>query len=199
LDDVEAVRNNEFATLLSQCESDFPDFGDGVEFLSGDKGSPDAIYAKYLELARLFGEPDIVMLSPFKSDDFGVNDLNSRLRTALGFDTPTPRVGEIVMCIKNEADVGDGFRLLNGMRLMVVDFDGKSIALRHISSGETKNVPYRPHAHGPAETIVWGRAATVHKYQGSEAAAVIMVIPPNALRLVEKKRTSSTRRISTPA
>jgi hypothetical protein len=163
---VEAVRNNEFATLLSQCESDFPDFGDGVEFLSGDKGSPDAISAKYLELARLFGEPDIVMLSPFKSDDFGVNDLNFRLRTALGFDTPTPRVGEIVMCIKNEADVGDGFRLLNGMRLMVVDFDGKSIALRHISSGETKNVPYRPHAHGPAETIVWGRAATVHKYQG---------------------------------
>ena len=48
-------------------------------------------------------------------------------------------------------------------------------------------VPYKPHAHGPSETIVWGRVATVHKFQGSEAAAVIMVIPPDALRLIEKE------------
>ena len=82
---------------------------------------------------------------------------------------------------------GDGFRLLNGMRLMVMGFDGKSLVLRHVSSGETKNVPYRPHLRGPAESIVWGRAATVHKYQGSEAAAVIVVIPPYALHLVEKE------------
>ena len=70
---------------------------------------------------------------------------------------------------------------------MVMGFDGQSLALRHASSGETMTVPYRPHAHGPAETIVWGRAATVHKYQGSEAAAVIVVIPPDALRLIEKE------------
>jgi hypothetical protein len=127
------------------------------------------------------------VLSPFKSDDFGVHALNARLRAALGFDTVAPRVGEVVMCIENGAGDGDGFRLLNGMRLMVVDFDRKSLVLHHISSGETKSVPYRPHAHGPAETIVWGRAATVHKYQGSEAAAVIMVIPPDALRLIEKE------------
>ena len=40
---------------------------------------------------------------------------------------------------------------------------------------------------GRLKPIVWGRAATVHKYQGSEAAAVIVVIPPDALRLVEKE------------
>ena len=65
---VEAVRSGEFATLLSQCWPEFPDFGEGVEFLSGDKGSADAISAKYLELASLYGEPDIAVLSPFKSE-----------------------------------------------------------------------------------------------------------------------------------
>jgi exodeoxyribonuclease V alpha subunit len=184
---VETVRSGEFAALLSQSWPEFPDFGDGVEFLSGDRGDADAICAKYRELAGLFGEPDTAVLSPFKSDDFGVHALNARLRAALGFDTAAPRVGEIAMCIENADANGDGFRLLNGMRLMVEDFDGKSLVLRHVSSGETKNVCYRPHQHGPAETIVWGRVATVHKYQGSEAAAVIMVIPPDALRLVEKE------------
>jgi AAA domain/UvrD-like helicase C-terminal domain len=184
---VESVRSGEFAALLSRSGPNFPAFGEGVEFLSGDRANADAICAKYRECSGLHGEPDTAVLSPFKSDDFGVHALNMRLRAAVGFDTPIPRVGEIVMCVQNEADAGDGFRLLNGMRLIVADFDGKSIALRHLSSRETKIVTYRPHAHGPAETIVWGRAATVHKYQGSEAAAVIMVIPPDALRLIERE------------
>ncbi len=108
---VEAVRSGEFAALLSQCGPEFPDFGEGVEFLSGDRGNADAICAKYLELAGFFGEPDIAVLSPFKSDDFGVHALNARLRAALGFDTAAPRVGEIVMCIENADANGDGFRL----------------------------------------------------------------------------------------
>ncbi len=73
------------------------------------------------------------------------------------------------------------------MRLVVTKFDGEWITFQRVSSGETATVPYKPHSQGPAETIVWGRAATVHKFQGSEAAAVIVVIPPNALRLIEKE------------
>ena len=183
---VEAIRLGEL--LAFTPGSQFPNFGEGVEFLSGDKGRADAILTKYLELASVHGEADTVVLSPFKSEQFGVHALNLQLRAALGFNTPAPRPGEIVMCVENAPTGGDDrFRLLNGMRLAVTEFDGKWVALRHISSGETVTVPYKPHAHGPSETIVWGRAATVHKFQGSEAAAVIMVIPPDALRLIEKE------------
>jgi exodeoxyribonuclease V alpha subunit len=181
---VEAIRLGE----LLAPGLEFPSFGEGVEFLSDDKGGADAILTKYLELASAHGEADTVVLSPFKSEQFGVHALNAQLRAALGFHTPTPRIGEIVMCVENaSADGADRFRLLNGMRLAVSAFDGKWVALRHLSSGETVTVPYKAHAHGPSETIVWGRVATVHKFQGSEAAAVIMVIPPDALRLIEKE------------
>jgi AAA domain len=181
---VEAIRLGE----LLAAGLEFPNFGEGVEFLSDDTGGVNAILTKYLELASVYGEADTVVLSPFKSEQFGVHSLNLQLRDALGFNTPTPRIGEIVMCIENASTDGDDrFRLLNGMRLAVTRFDGKWVALRHLSSGETVTVPYKPHAHGPSATIVWGRAATVHKFQGSEAAAVIMVIPPDALRLIEKE------------
>jgi hypothetical protein len=181
---VEAIRLGE----LLAPGVDFPNFGEDVEFLSGDKGTAQAVLAKYLEFAGVHGEADTVVLSPFKSEQFGVHALNAQLRGALGFHTPTPRIGEIVMCVENAPTGGDDrFRLLNGMRLAVSAFDGKWVSLRHISSGETVTVPYKPHAYGPSETIVWGRVATVHKFQGSEAAAVIMVIPPDALRLIEKE------------
>ena len=185
---VEAIRLGGLFLEPSQSGSQFPNFGDGVEFLSGDQGSVDAILMKYLQLVSTYGEADTVVLSPFKSEQFGVHALNLQLRAALGFNTPDPRPREIVMCVENApTSGGDRFRLLNGMRLAVTEFEGKWVALRHISSGETVTVPYKPHAHGPSETIVWGRAATVHKFQGSEAAAVIMVIPPDALRLIEKE------------
>ena len=137
----------------------------------------------------IYGEDNVAVLSPFKGEEHGVHALNASLRAVLGAASPQPRVGEIVMCVENwpAHDEGGGLRLLNGMRLVVTEFDGKWITLRRVSSGETAEVLYEPHQHGPAETIVWGRAATVHKYQGSEAEAVIMVIPPGALRLIEKE------------
>jgi AAA domain/UvrD-like helicase C-terminal domain len=181
---VEAIRLGE----LLAPDLEFRNFGGGVEFLSGDKGTAEAVLEKYLELSSVYGETDIVVLSPFKSEQLGVHALNAQLRAALGFDTQTPRLGEIVMCVENAPTGGEnGFRLLNGMRLIVANFDGEWVVLRHISSEKTVTVPYKPHTRGPSETIVWGRAATVHKFQGSETSAVIMVIPPDALRLIEKE------------
>ncbi len=180
---VEAIRTGAFTSASGQT------FGEGVEFLDGDKGGAAAIVSKYLELAGIYGEDNVAVLSPFKGEEHGVHALNASLRAALGATSPQPRVGEILMCVENwpAHDEGGGLRLLNGMRLIVTAFDGKQITLRRVSSDETAEVLYEPHQHGPAETIVWGRAATVHKYQGSEAEAVIMVIPPGALRLIEKE------------
>ena len=185
---VEAVRSGAFAASLSQCAAEFPDFGDGVEFLSGDEGRTEAICAKYLEVAGVYGEANVAVLSPFKGEEYGVNVLNAQLRAVLGFDTEVPRVGRDchvrqecpqrrrrVSIAKRHAAHRNGGSRASGLRSEMSP------------PGETVTVPYRPHAHGPAETIVWGRAATVHKFQGSEAAAVIVVIPPNALRLIEKE------------
>jgi ATP-dependent exoDNAse (exonuclease V) alpha subunit len=166
-----------------------PDYGPGVEFLAGSDG----LAVKYLELVQAFGETDVIVLSPFKGKEDGVHDLNARLRVACGLNDPRPGRDEIVMCARNAARDDDdegprGLRLLNGMRLTVAASDYSTyLALCRVGSNETATVPYKPHAHGPAEHIVWGRAATVHKFQGSEAAAVIVVIPPNALKLVEKE------------
>jgi exodeoxyribonuclease V alpha subunit len=181
---VEAIRTSAFTSASGQT------FGEGVEFLDGDKGGAAAIVSKYLELADVYGEDNVAVLSPFKGEEHGVHALNASLRSGLGATSPRPRVGEILMCVENWSadDKGDGgLRLLNGMRLVVTEFDGKWITLRRVFSDETAKVLYEPHQHGPAETIVWGRASTVHKYQGSEAEAVIMVIPPGALRLIEKE------------
>ena len=104
---VEAIRLGELAAAPSPSGSEFPDFGEGVEFLSGDKGTAEAVVAKYLELADAYGEANTAVLSPFKSEQFGVHALNAQLRAALGFSTPDPRPGEIVMCVENASAGGD--------------------------------------------------------------------------------------------
>ena len=206
---VKDIRTGAFAKALPA----FSNYGSSVEFhnlraepveaLTAAK-EPGAVAEKYLEFAREFGETKVIALSPFKArdDGLGVHDINTALRLKLGFDGPAPRVGEILMCTKNDPSTlrqargsgrepgapstssGQAFRLLNGMRLVVEHFDGKRIALRHAEGDDRTTVDYAPHARGPAFSIVWGRAATVHKYQGSEAAAVVVVIPAGAVKIV---------------
>ena len=101
------------------------------------------------------GVEDCIIIAPFKTGVSGARALNKGVRMARGFSDQLPRSGEILMAQKN--DYGAGF--LNGMRLVVVD-------------GAKHN------------NRTFGYACTVHKFQGSEAAAVIVAIPPGTVKII---------------
>jgi ATP-dependent exoDNAse (exonuclease V) alpha subunit len=86
------------------------------------------------------------------------------------------------MAQKNDYGAG----LSNGMRLVVVDGAKAkgTFKARPFGSADTIELPCQPHAHGPSSGVEWGYACTVHKFQGSEAAAVIVAIPPGTVKIV---------------
>jgi ATP-dependent exoDNAse (exonuclease V) alpha subunit len=76
------------------------------------------------------------------------------------------------------------------MRLTVVEllhsYQGRleALTVRPFGSNDIIEFPYKPHAHGPSPGVEWGYACTVHKFQGSEAAAVVAAIPPGTLKII---------------
>jgi hypothetical protein len=185
------------AGAFTGSTEDLQKFGsDGVEFISCDGDFADAVSRKRGELAAEYGETETVALSPFNKDSFGIHALNRRSREMDGIPDGAPRVGEILMCVenhwlKNRTSGGSeerlpDYHLLNGTRLIVADVDPDFIVAHPLGDArERLRLSIRPHAHGPATRIVWGRFATVHKFQGSEARAVLAIIPPGALKMIE--------------
>lgn len=159
-----------------------------AEFVQCDAaGFVDAICAKRIELVSTFGTSEVIGLSPFNNDEFGIDALNARSREIDGCDPRAPVAGEALLCVKNAPRPEDrtGYRLLNGTRLIVDDTVGDHMLARPLDAEFNLRLPIKPHARGPAESINWGRFATVHKFQGSEAQAALVVIPPGALKIIE--------------
>jgi AAA domain/UvrD-like helicase C-terminal domain len=137
----------------------------------------------HTELITEHGVEDCIIIAPFKTGGSGVHALNRGVRMARGFTDELPRSGEILMAQRN--DYGAGF--LNGMRLVVVDGakrNNKTFKARPFGSPDPIELPCQPHAHGPSPGVEWGYACTVHKFQGSEAAAVIVAIPPDTIKII---------------
>ena len=138
---------------------------------------------RHTELIKEHGVEDCIIIAPCKTGVSGVHALNRGARMAMGFSDQLPRSGEILMAQKN--DYGAGF--LNGMRLVVVDgakHNNRTFKARPFGSPDTIELPCQPHAHGPSPGVEWGYACTVHKFQGSEAAAVIVTIPPGTIKII---------------
>ncbi len=159
-----------------------------VEFMQcDDAGFVETICVKRKELVSTFGAPEVIGLSPFKKDHFGIDALNARSREIDGYDPRKPARGEVLICVKNAPRPDDrtGYRLLNGTSLTVDDAHDDNMLARPLDAEFNLRLPIKPHARGPAESVNWGRFATVHKFQGSEAEAALVVIPPGALKLIE--------------
>ena len=159
-----------------------------VEFVfCSDDAFVENVCRKRAELVSAYGEDETTGLAPYNKDDFGIDALNVRSRQLDGCDARAPMPGEIIICVKNAPRPDDrtGYRLLNGTRLIVENVGNGYVLARPIGTDIRLRFRLEPHARGPAPDLNWGRFSTVHKFQGSEAQAALVVIPPNALKIIE--------------
>lgn len=123
----------------------------------------DRIAATY----KLSPRDDVQVLSPMRRGPYGTDALNTTLQTILG-GGPSPtrlRAGDRVMQLRNDydrdvynGDIGEVRRIADGMTEMV--FDGRVVTL----------------GADELDDIALAYACTIHKVQGSEFPAVIVVM-----------------------
>jgi exodeoxyribonuclease-5 len=110
--------------------------------------------------------------------------INKEIRRALGFDSPTPAVGEKVICLRNNRRLG----LYNGtlwtvtevaplgdffVEMTVEDDDGRTVKVVAPEEGFTSF--YGNGADLPGQPFSFGYAITCHKSQGSQWGSVLVI------------------------
>jgi AAA domain/UvrD-like helicase C-terminal domain len=158
----------------------------GVAFIpiEGDDADPTvaASVETYLAKAKEFGLENTVIIAAFKDEERGgTHSLNNAVRRAFGLRSGTVQVNEIFLAQPGCKEA------VNGTRLIVTSVQDRTFTARSIGTDRDIVIPLRPHKNGPAKNIDWGYAATIHKFQGSEAQAVIFAIPPNTTRIIQKQ------------
>ena len=130
---------------------------------------------------------DVQVLTPMRRNALGTDNLNYRLQEALGKDRPHAarlvrgafafREGDRVMQLRNNydkdvynGDVGFIARIDPASRTMAVLFDGRP-------------VEYGP---GDLDELVLAYATTIHKSQGSEYPAVIVIVHTQHYMMLER-------------
>ena len=67
-----------------------------VEFIRcDDAGFVETICVKSEQLVSTFGAPEVIRLSPFNKDEFGIDASNARSREIDGYDPRKPARGEV--------------------------------------------------------------------------------------------------------
>jgi exodeoxyribonuclease-5 len=122
--------------------------------------------------------------------------INNDIRKALGFEGPTPQVGEKVMCWFNQ----HGKNFMNGEQGIVLGYrepesdevsEGDApqmllMTLRSLTDGRERTVKFNPLSFDPDPEVSkealkapggfqFGYAATIHKSQGSEWDRVLVI------------------------
>jgi exodeoxyribonuclease V len=123
------------------------------------------------------------------------NEINARIRTALGYEGLRPNLGEKVVCTFNQ----HGFGIMNGEQGIVLGYeapdeseiggkndDGERIILKSLTDGKIRKVHFNPDSFDAdperrKEAIKsfggfdYGFALTIHKSQGSEWDRVLVI------------------------
>ncbi|MFZ2087904.1 MAG: ATP-dependent RecD-like DNA helicase [Desulfobaccales bacterium] len=176
-------------------QGDFPvlaGFNDDKDFVFVPRKEPEAIKASLLNLvcrelpARYGFDPvrDLQVITPMHRGAVGVQTLNHELQQRLNgrapkftFGARVYRRGDKVMQLKNNyfkevfnGDIGlvTGLNAATGQ--LLVEFDGRTVA-------------YEP---GEGEEITLAYAVTVHKAQGSEFPAVVLVLTTHHFLLLQR-------------
>ncbi|MBS0623778.1 MAG: ATP-dependent RecD-like DNA helicase [Verrucomicrobia bacterium] len=178
------------AHLVNQ--GSFPDlsFDAKSDFFFCKAEDPSAVLKKVIELVsqrlckRFNPIEHIQVLAPMKRGPIGIDQLNQHLQQALnpqaqGLDFHGQRfcIGDKVMQLRNNYDKeiynGDIGRVSAVQPLtqeLTVSFDGR----------EVQFTPYE------LEDLTLAYATSVHKYQGSEAACVVIVVHPSHFMMLQR-------------
>ncbi|HSY41816.1 MAG TPA: ATP-dependent RecD-like DNA helicase, partial [Polyangia bacterium] len=163
----------ELGAAAADRESDRRDFF----FLAEDDPAAAALLIRDLVAVRLprrygFSPQEIQVLSPMHRGELGAGNLNRLLQEALTAGAPgiergqrTLRVGDKVMQVKNDYDK----EVWNGDSGTIEGVGDETLAVRF----DDRLVEYTL---DELDTLVLAYAATVHKSQGSEYAAVVIPV-----------------------
>ena len=179
------------------------------DFFVVDMADPATAIDKLLEMvlvripARFGFDPrrDIQILAPMYDGPMGIDAMNLALQAALNPPTGEPmekvitrkfrgvetayRVGDKVMVLKNDGERG----VYNGDVGFIVDIDDdendKLIATIQFDDAEHSAVIFKAAEFGGMVRLAY--ASTIHKFQGSEEQAVIVVLQPANAYMADKK------------
>ena len=165
--------------------------GGGSDFFFIETQEPDRIISRVCDLvtSRIpskFHIPpqDIQVLTPMRRNQLGADNLNVVLQNAINPVGPSLRRGltvfrrgDRVMQMRNNYDK----EVFNGDVGFVRDIDAEEETLRVDFDG--KSVEY---GRGELDELVLAYASTVHKSQGSEYPAVVMVIATQHFKLLQR-------------
>jgi exodeoxyribonuclease V alpha subunit len=162
------------------------------DFYFVETGEPNKIIARTLELItqripRKFGlDPlaDVQILTPMRKNLLGTENLNNVLQTALNPHGPTLtrggssfRRGDRVMQLRNNYDK----EVFNGDIGFIKEIDEEDRALIVLFDGR----PVR-YAQNELDELVLAYACSIHKSQGSEYPAVIVLIHTQHYKLLQR-------------
>lgn len=155
--------------------------GDRVLRVQVPSGSAETVFRRATEVAlewmRELGEEQVLVITPLRgeSERGGIAMLGQLIREALGRETESP--GAWVVCRRNlygmaQAETGETVDLFNGQRGRIVQADDATVWVQMYPGPKVRlTVPlFR-------RFFEDGHAITVHRSQGSEAAAVVLALP----------------------
>jgi len=170
----------------------FPDLSADTksDFFFCKAETPAAAVEKVVELVskrlckRFDPIDDIQVLAPMKRGEVGIDQLNQRLQLALNSQTEGLHfrgqrfsVGDKVMQLRNDYDKevynGDIGKVASVQPLtqhMTVIYEGREV----------------PYTHYELDDLTLAYATSVHKYQGSEAPCIVMVVHPSHFMMLQR-------------
>lgn len=184
------VRNAHHVNHGEALES--PAAGELSDFYFIEAAEPDQVIERLMELVteripRKFGfDPmtDVQVLTPMRKNQLGADNLNALLQERLNPNGPDLRrfgriyrLGDRVMQIRNNydkevynGDIGRICRLGTEDQSLLVDFDGVSV----------------PYEFTELDELVHAYACSIHKSQGSEYPAVVILLATQHFKLLQR-------------
>ena len=156
--------------------------GNGFTFIDADEISrtEDILIKEYLKCIEMYGIENVMLLSPYKEHECGVNALNTKIQKILNPDNVNDkifrfhngekyyRIGDPILNLVNDKNLD----ITNGDIGFVVNItknaEGEDALVVKFQTGEVYFTKEN------LNTITLAYACTVHKSQGSEFKAVLM-------------------------
>ena len=161
--------------------------GNGFEFIDADDimDVESILIDKYLESIDKYGIENVMLLSPYKEHECGVNALNEKIQKILNPDTVDDkifryhmnekyyRIGDPVINLVNDRDLDITNGDIGYVTNITTNSDGEPVLVVKFQNAEVAFTKDN------LKTIMLAYACTVHKSQGSEFKVILLPVHRN--------------------